>query len=229
MTIHCKVGDKNSIISYKFNGQLEKVVKINNAPIEVVITERAVPGSFTGGQCPDLYVIKCRAIARNGAVGPEQATQVLGPISAIEVNDLPTGYSDPFDRAWQLWVTCAGGGNYKDGISKTFIIYSVYGTGELLSIEPLPPNLDNCGDLPGDKKRCKILVSAMGNVLINEEGNCPVNYAVTCDEECPSGTVKCFSTNYPGYCCLPCEPTKQSIISIKNLVQSVNKEPVSYG
>ena len=35
MVTHCKIGDTNSIISYKFSGQLEKVVKIQNAPIDV--------------------------------------------------------------------------------------------------------------------------------------------------------------------------------------------------
>lgn len=57
----------------------------------------------------------------------------------------------------------------------------------------------------------------------------PNDYHVTCGEDCPPGTTKCHSDLYPGYCCLPCDSTKQDIISIKNQVKKVNKKPVSYG
>jgi hypothetical protein len=76
---------------------------------------------------------------------------------------------------------------------------------------------------------CRFRISYGTAIMFEKIGKCPCDYSVVCGKECPKGTVKCYSTNYPGYCCLPCEPTKQSIIGIKNIVKTVNKKAVSNG
>ncbi len=58
---------------------------------------------------------------------------------------------------------------------------------------------------------------------------CPIEYTYLCDSDCPKGFLKCESSNYPGYCCLPCSSTKAEIEGIKNIVKSVNKGSVSNG
>lgn len=218
MTTHCKTGDKNSIVSYRFNNQTEKVVKIKNAPIDVTTKTVGDSNDFSGGQCPDLYYVYYRAIANDGTVGQEQATTVLGAITKIQVDILPARF-DSFSTSWNLWVTCAGGSNYENGIAKIFIIYTVYGRGEFLRIEPVPPNLDNCGN--NDSKKCEISVSYQNNLIFKDTGKCPVTYEVVCDSDCPTGTVKCKSTNYPGYCCLPCSEIKNQIKAIASQVRSL--------
>ena len=224
MTTYCKSGDKNSIISYKFDGQPKKIVKINNAPIEVVVTEIEQPGTFTGLQCPITYLVKYRSISNNGSTGAVQEIGVTGPITSINTGHLPSGFSSPFESEWQIRLACQSGGNsYANGVAIIRVIYTVYGYGELISIDPVPPYLDNCGDMPRDKKRCKFSVNTTdGGSLINEEGNCPVNHNVVCDSDCPPDTVKCSSNVYPGYCCIPCNEIKSEIRAIASQVRSIN-------
>lgn len=224
MTTYCKLGDENSIISYKFDEQAEKVVKINNAPIEVVVTEIARPGTFTGLQCPIPYVVRYRTIGNDGSAGAITEIGVTGAITSITTGHMPSGFSSPFESEWQIRLACQGGGNsYQDGIALIRVVYSVYGYGELISIEPQPPYLDNCGDMPQPKKRCKISVkTTSGGILINEEGDCPVDYNVACNDDCPPNTVRCSSDAYPGYCCIPCNEIKSEIKAITNHVRSIN-------
>lgn len=224
MATHCRTEDKNSIISYNFDGQAKKVVKINNAPIEVVVAEIPQPGTFTGLQCPIPYVVRYRSINNDGSVGAVREIGVTGAITSIQTGHLPSGFSSPFESEWQIRLACQGGGNsYANGIAIIRVIYTVYGYGELISIDPQPPYLDNCGDMPRDRKQCKITVNAIGGgLLINEQGNCPVSYDVACDSDCPPDTVRCSSDAYPGYCCISCSEIKGEIIAITNQVRSFN-------
>ena len=61
---------------------------------------------------------------------------------------------------------------------------------------------------------CKLVVSHKGNILYEEEGECPLEFNVVCDDDCPPGYLKCKSDKYPGYCCLPC---KETAFKIQNL------------
>ncbi len=83
--------------------------------------------------------------------------------------------------------------------------------------------------MPLTANRCSIEVKHNGIIIFQDQGECPVNFEVVCGENCPPDTVKCRKSGYPGYCCLPCQPTKQSIISIRNIVKNINQGPVSRG
>lgn len=85
------------------------------------------------------------------------------------------------------------------------------------------PNL-KCpiADTSDAKTKCFIEVKHDGNTVFKDSGDCPVSFKVACGEECPEGTVKCFSTNYPGYCCLPCSEIKAEIKAIVSQVRSIN-------
>jgi len=67
------------------------------------------------------------------------------------------------------------------------------------------------------------VVDRLGVILTRNYSQNP-EYAVTCNDDCPEGTSKCFSTNYPGYCCLPCNEIKAEIRAITSHVRSLNKE-----
>lgn len=69
--------------------------------------------------------------------------------------------------------------------------------------------------------KCKITISHLGKVLFQDTGLCPVKFNVSCDEDCPEGTIKCKSSSYPGYCCLPCE-IKSEIANVTAMVRSLN-------
>ncbi len=81
---------------------------------------------------------------------------------------------------------------------------------------------DNAVILSIEKPKCHIEVKYNGNTVHKADGTCPINYTVNCGEECPPGTFKCLSTNYPGYCCLPCNEIAGEIKAIANQIRSLN-------
>lgn len=58
---------------------------------------------------------------------------------------------------------------------------------------------------------CKLVISHQGKILYEETGECPLDFNVVCDRDCPPGHLKCNSNKYPGYCCLPCKDTASKI------------------
>lgn len=69
-------------------------------------------------------------------------------------------------------------------------------------------------------KLCQIIVKdKQGIVVFDKTGNCPLNYTVTCDEDCPEGHCKCDTIEYPGYCCLPCsQVAKKLLVVARNIL-----------
>lgn len=69
---------------------------------------------------------------------------------------------------------------------------------------------------------CSYLVTFFPGLIINgvfvlsNDGQ----YTVTCDDDCPPGQCKCATTNYPGYCCLPCSQVASEIASITAIARS---------
>lgn len=66
------------------------------------------------------------------------------------------------------------------------------------------------------------IIDKDNNTIFNQSYNVQPKYTVACDDECPIGTTKCFSTNYPGYCCLPCSEIAGEIKAIANQVRRLN-------
>ena len=76
-----------------------------------------------------------------------------------------------------------------------------------------------CGN---NNNSCSIVVKEKGNIVYQTGFYlvCPT-YNVVCGEDCPPDTIKCFSTNYPGYCCIPCSEIKNEIKAIASQVRSL--------
>lgn len=49
-----------------------------------------------------------------------------------------------------------------------------------------------------------------GEIYNKQFGICPT-YEVVCGDECPPGYLKCKTTSYPGYCCIPCSDVLRRI------------------
>ncbi len=49
----------------------------------------------------------------------------------------------------------------------------------------------------------------------------PPTYKVICSDECPDGYIKCTTTSYPGYCCIPCDEVKGGIANITAMLRNV--------
>lgn len=60
------------------------------------------------------------------------------------------------------------------------------------------------------------------NKIFLDSGECPINFVVTCDDDCPEGFCKCIIPEYPGYCCLDCNATAASIRAITNDLRGKN-------
>lgn len=67
-----------------------------------------------------------------------------------------------------------------------------------------------------------IKVLKEGKIIFQDTGKEQPFFNVVCDDECPPETTKCFSTNYPGYCCLPCSEIAGEIKAIANQVRRIN-------
>lgn len=70
--------------------------------------------------------------------------------------------------------------------------------------------------------RCSIEVKRNGIIIFQDQGECPVSFEVICGEGCPSSTLKCPKSGYPGFCCVPCSEIKSGIRAITNHVRSFN-------
>ena len=93
---------------------------------------------------------------------------------------------------------------FKNGFE---VLYSCYLPGSLLTVAAIP-------------EKCVLKVNNSANVnLFTIKGKCPVNFTVACID-CPDGQCKCVSTNYPGYCCLPCSQVALEIASITAIARS---------
>ena len=208
---YCSAG-QSPVVNYKFaNGGLV-AYQCSNSPIDVEITH--IPTTFSGGQCPILYNIR---ISDSG--GPSFGFLDLrfwGPIIAARIIVF-SKYSYSFNAVLSTFnaQVLAGGTNYDGPQPLPYWITIGGGQGGSYSARPLSivsavpeyQATDPCGNLP-DKDRIEVKYD--GVTVFQDTGNAPCTFTVQC-EDCPPGTVKCNSSSYPGYCCIPCQSTAQRI------------------
>lgn len=69
---------------------------------------------------------------------------------------------------------------------------------------------------------CKLEVKdKTGKLIFEKAGNCPIKFTVACGDSCPEGHIKCKCSDYPGYCCIPCEQLKNEVKSIKSTIKGM--------
>ncbi|ARV63371.1 hypothetical protein BZZ01_32755 (plasmid) [Nostocales cyanobacterium HT-58-2] len=71
---------------------------------------------------------------------------------------------------------------------------------------------------------CEITItsSQSGQKLLVDSGACPVHFHVSCNDNCPSGYIRCETSQYPGYCCVPCHEIKSSLAAATNAIRRLN-------
>lgn len=206
MTTHCQLGDTQSIVTYKFGNSNQKTTVIKNAPIDVSTYQEFI------GKTPNY---------RPGG----QKIQFYSPNNRITL--------DIVVRDYLLFKFDQGNGTMGDGISWVNCDANDFNRNPdgspngpeialntLIRFADAPEN--RC---PGEPKvvnaSCFIEVKHNNLLISKDSGDCPINYSVTCGEECPPGTIKCLSTNYPGYCCIPCSEIKNEIKAIASQIRSL--------
>jgi hypothetical protein len=61
-------------------------------------------------------------------------------------------------------------------------------------------------------------ISRNGTNVFETSGKGKLTFEVTCDDDCPEGHIRCESSGYPGYCCIPCT---QLLQQINNLIRKI--------
>lgn len=238
---YCEIGVEASI-QYQFADSAKKVYKTKQTPVDVVTS--IVPRDTPEGLIPNnIYQVQTiytdpisgqtfiQSLSSGGASLPLMIAPILSLYLFSETDgsgtwglklhmqDSSTPETAPRVSRTENLNNDLPIGNVNGYRFDPIDLYKIY------DIVPFP------SDNPPDptKNRCKITISHMGTTLFTDKGNCPVKFEVICGEQCPEGYLKCASTNYPGYCCLPCEPIKAEIKAIKSHVASINRKPVSNG
>lgn len=218
MTIYCKLGDTDVFITYNFSDSKPKTIKIKNAPIRVetqTLVRNVPPSEQIVGQ---LYNVNY-TLTRPGYAETVTDTQVYrAKITGAGVNADPAlGYTANNNWSYTFYITAQGYGTlsyFDEPTDLTFInaFGNPHGTIVINWISPIN----------NQESICTIEIYYKNKRIYYDEGACPLSYEVTCDQQCPPGTSKCFSTNYPGYCCLPCDETRAEIKAITNQVKRFN-------
>lgn len=234
MTIYCKLGDKNSIITYKFNNAKEEVVKIQNVPIEVISNSN---GDNSSGL---VYEVITEITATWRRTDPPQEILSVRTVQfknntdqvPLSISFTPTNYrSVPNGFSFYGYETAilnlpngiAPGGANNGGLNGTTNIVSISGSFDATSgiYCDAQTNSARIVSVKRISGICFLEVLHNSQRLFKYEGECPVTYSVVCDSDCPPGTIKCLSTNYPGYCCIPCSEIKNEIKAIASQVRSL--------
>ena len=238
MATHCETGDKSSIVSYKFDGQSKRVIKIKNAPIEVIT--KTPPSGLT---IPTYEVITevQRTWIRNAS--PRETIDVIAYQFRHYTRAVPSnifftpttfrvvGDGQGYLGTENVFLTVnnqtvlggdsGGGGNNSPNVVSGRAIFSSVPTSVGIRCES---RTDSAQIISVERIDgiCSLEVLSGGQRLLEDRGECPIVYDVACDNDCPPDTVKCSSNAYPGYCCIPCSEIKNEIKAIASQVRSLN-------
>lgn len=198
----------SATVLYKFKEKEEKrfVVEEENLPVDVAIEKIK----------KDTGLISEYSFSFDGEVeGGSYTFTVEAP------EEIPSELEDIqifLERG--IWDDYGGIGNYSTGygVVKSFkgddpILIgtgrSVDGT--VVNLHPIECYANGAINWRFENAVCRLIISYQGEILHEEEGECPLEFEVVCDKDCPKEYLKCKSNKYPGYCCLPCKKTANKI------------------
>lgn len=239
-------GAYKATVFYRFKGQEERKFVSEKTPLDLKITEHFIP-NFDGLQCPNFYeVVYSYSYYANGVYkaledGLLHFTGQCSNYTTIQSAKV-TVKGAIYGIGWETFVEGEKGFQIgRDSPAVRLYIYHQDSNGndtkksllgasggicsdpksylaQILSATRIDGLSDSCG-IP--KKFCRIDISFDDRVIFSDVGECPVTIKNFCDD-CPDGTTRCACPGYPGFCCLPCEPTAAEIKSIADLVRGIN-------
>ncbi len=212
---YCNSSSK-ATVTYKLGSNPQKTYVTDKTPISVDVSQKYQP-SFTGGQCCDnqYNVFGFSKFVGNSTNEIEKSfvTNALGKVAGIRKTPHP---SIPNRHAYELiMIRC----DNTEQLTALLEVNDSAFTDIFISRVVAVSGLNNCGD---PKPICTIKVLHKNQVIFTDSGDCPISFKVTCGENCPDGTIKCFKSGYPGFCCVPCGEIKTGIKAITNHVRSLN-------
>jgi hypothetical protein len=211
--LYCEAGDKPTI-KYQFSGQNEKIYKSEFAPIEVVTKTTLIEGS--SNYKSEGYGIGFIPLNGNG-------TYFWFSVVDHKIFAIPSGV-DPIwgttprialmycgETVFSKLSNCSASrsGPYVECL-QTFLFNGSF------DIDPTR----KCISVNNNK--CTIQITYNGLTIFQDQGNCPVNFSVSCGN-CPPGTEEHKSSIYPGYCCLDCASVASEIRGITNTIRGLTR------
>lgn len=237
---YCK-GTSKATVNYKFAGGENRVYVADKTPIQVDISERYTP-KFAGGQCPVQYWVSYWVKYRFERAPNDIVTwyfydeptgiPIHGKILDIYINAKigePFGGNNSVRGATVVYLDYRfntvrlGGANPRTRVpasdnypyNDSWTLYDWGG----IEIKPVDGVSNNCGE---PEPVCKLKVLHNNQVIFTDQGKCPPSFNVICGDECPPDHIKCSSSGYPGYCCIPCSEFVGELRTIRNQIRSVN-------
>ena len=197
----CSTGDK-PIITYKFGNGNNRIYKSDFSPIEII--SKAAPVISGENFNNDGYQLQVRSLQYSGGAGD------------IIVKDYMTFYQGNILYFTAIYCGQTDYPRNQDGSLGALIALNNGNP----AITRNPDPAVKCPGIP-PLPRCSLQIMHNGQLLFQDQGECPVVYDVQCTK-CPEGTCECPTPNYPGYCCLDCASTAASIRAITNNLRAKN-------
>lgn len=211
---YCQAGDKPTI-KYQFSGQAARTYKSNFAPIEVIT--KPLPIESSENYNPEGFGVGFIPLNGNG-------TFYWYSVTDYKIFQIPAGVDQVWGTTPRIALKYCGSSFIKVpncNSSPAFQYTQCLDTSFLnLNTLQFDPNRKCPANQQGGT-RCSIQVLYNGQVIFQDQGNCPVTFDVTCGN-CADDEIKCEKPEYPGYCCVKCSEIVTEIQSIKSTLRSIN-------
>jgi len=210
-------GRESAIITYQFKDGNKETVRIENTPIEVSVSQIMQSG-LDGADLNVYYWIFGTVRVLHGGVEKtilwKSSGRVIGPL-----NSYTSGYNAHFNN--EIIFNDDGGKRVLlDEVDEQGNYTGYFG----ISGYPESVIITHTESETADAV-CELKVSYDGKLIFRDTGKCPGNFEVSCDG-CPPGHLKCPSTNYPGYCCIPCKEIRAELAGMRLYASQLNDKPV---
>lgn len=235
---YCEKADETAVITFGSSTSQKKTLGVKDLPITV---ERGYHVKDTSQDFPIgdrciLYNVTVKFTYTPDRYAGEEQTltaQFYGPIERIFVDYSQWNQEGGYRQSW--YVVAHGRNNeectsysqnHRVATSPNMVRQEPYTLVDVVPadttyIPPTPPYIKS-------KKTYYISFDKDNRNVYLEESDTEFTYNVSCDS-CPPGTLKCSCTDYPGYCCMPCEPPRQELQAIRSTIHLLNKGAVSRG
>jgi hypothetical protein len=192
---YCSQGD-NPIVKYKFGNGGYRFFKTKLSPIVVISKSQPIPNT-------DNYNKKGFRVQFERADTP--GIVVTFNLLDYRIEDTPPGYpTSGISNSQNTRIL-----KFQECGDTSFNPGEMYFFSNSLVID------SSAGCLVNGKDKCSIQINYDGNLIFQDQGDCPVSAEVQCGN-CPPHNIECKANHYPGYCCIPCESTAQKIHNLAN-------------
>jgi HSP20 family molecular chaperone IbpA len=190
---YCKIGDRVRV-TYRFNDGSDKNFESEVAPIDIQIKKGSQDST-------DNY-------SREGYELTFYSTNNRSWFSerAIDYKIIDQGGDLRF--RYIIYVRFCGQKNFDFNVN----------------IDPNTISIDSSKKcpIPETDNICILNISYNGKQIFSDTGECPITFNVGCNDGCPPRHIRCETSAYPGYCCIPCNEIKSEIAAMRSTIRRIS-------